>query len=753
MHGVQRPNALIPPTGAGGLSYGDGREFNPRDLLNVVLRRRWTVAAMVLTCLLTGIVLTLTETPMYTSTALLKIEPGGLQVMDFDSVQESNAQAQSYSDFYQTQYEILSSRALARRTIENLDLGTNSFLNGDRQRMSLIPRAKRWVLSFAPALGVEKESPLHREQRLVDRFLEEVIVAPRRKSFLVELSYQSPDPELSRSIANTMAHEYIDLTLDQGVATAAQVRDYIQKQVAKVKASLEQAEEDLQQFARGHDIAALEQEERVIDERLADLNTRLTEAEAHRIELAALDEQARSENAHEIAPLVNNPLIKSLREQYAYAEAERAELSARFTSAYPDIQRLDARIAGLRSNIRAEERRLLTSIGTDFAQAQQRETLLRSQLQNQKALVANYAEKAIAFKIHQREVETTRALYEDLLRRMKEVEVTEAIRASNITLVDAPELPLTASSPNIPVNLALAVLLGIVGGLGLAFGQEYLDDSLKTPDDIERHLQLATLGTIPEFDPLDADPDTATLSTPDLEVCHRPTSAGSEAIRTLRASLFLAAPGGLPSRLLLTSARPSEGKTCIAINVAAALAQMGRKVCLIDCDLRRPRVNKALGMSLSPGVTNHVAGNISLDEIIRPSVQPGLDIITAGPIPPNPVDLLDSGNMSTLLRELEERYDQVLIDAPPALGFSDVPIISKQLGGGCLLVTRSGETSKRLVRQAVDYLTSMQSKLLGVVLNRISTKSVGYSYYGYYGYYGDYYANREEDETLKVEVG
>jgi capsular exopolysaccharide synthesis family protein len=545
-----------------------------------------------------------------------------------------------------------------------------------------------------------------------------------------------------------MGRQYIELTLDQGVNAASQARGFIQKQLGKVKGSLEQSQTDLQAYARGHDIKALEQEETVINERLADLNMRLTQAQAERIDLFALYQQASTLDRASLATVVNNPLIKSLREEMARALASRAELGAQFTAEYPPVRALDARIAQIDTELVNEMQRIIESIKGGYEQSVEKENLLASQLHFQKDVVASYEQKSIAFKIHQREVETNRAIYEDLLRRMKEVEVNEAIRASNVVLVDSPVVPLEPDTPNMPLNLAFSIALGLLGGVGLAFFQEYMDDSLKTPDDVERYLRLPTLGTIPEFAKPDSS-DAQEVLQADLQVAYHPTSAGSEAIRTLRASLFLAAPGGLPTRLLLTSARPSEGKTCIAVNLATALAQMGRRVCLVDCDLRRPRVNKALALELSPGVTNYLTGNKPIDEIIRPSGQAGLDIITAGPIPPNPVDLLDSANMARLLRELDDRYDHVLVDAPPALGFADVPIMTNQLGGGCLLVTRSGETSKRLAKQACDYLIRMQSKLLGVVLNRVSTRRAGYSYYGYYGYYGDYYSSRGKDEQLE----
>jgi capsular exopolysaccharide synthesis family protein len=726
----------------------DDDTIDPWDYVNIVLRRRWTVAATFAVSVLATLIFSLAATPKYRSTILLQIQPTGPHVTNFDAVQEAAAPSQSYNDFFQTQYDLLLSRGLAIRTINALSLERNAFINGDAKRRSRIGRAFGFIGRLTGGGSSDPERLEHeREQLVVENFIDGITVEPRRKSFLVELGFLSPDPELSQKVAGEMGRQYIELVLDQSVAAATQARGFIEKQLAKVKGSLEQSESELQAFARGHDIHAVEQEERVINERLGDLNMLLTEAEGERIERLALFQQATGEEPRSIEQVVNNGLIRSLREELARGLAERAELGALFTAEYPIVRALDARIALLEVEIESEIQRIIAGIRGEYEQAVARENLFEMQLRFQKDVVANYEQKSVAFKIHQREVQTNRAIYEDLLRRMKEVEVNEAIRASNVVLVDRPVLPLEPHSPNIPLNMALSVLLGLVGSVGFAFAQEYMDDSLKTPDDVERYLHLPTLGTIPEFSkPESGDADDGLQA--DLQVAYQPTSAGSEAIRTLRASLFLAAPGGFPTRLLLTSARPGEGKTCITINLGIALAQMGRRVCLIDCDLRRPRVNKALAIDLGPGLTNYLTGNQQVDEIIRPSGHRGLDIITAGPIPPNPVDLLDSANMTRLLGELDQRYDHVLVDAPPALGFADVPIMTNQLGGGCLLVTRSGETSRRLAKQACDYLIRMQSKLLGVVLNRVSTRRAGYSYYGYYGYYGDHYSPNT-DEVLE----
>ncbi|RMD81973.1 MAG: hypothetical protein D6815_10360, partial [Candidatus Dadabacteria bacterium] len=540
----------------------DEEEVNLRDYIGVLLHRRWTVATTFVICVLATLIFSLVATPMYRATALLQIQPGGPNLLSFEDIEESMALSQAYNDFFQTQYDILSSRTLAARTIDALGLDSDPWLNGELARSSLVGRTKAWLRRL---LGSEEDPELAeiaRRQEMIDKFIDHVRIKPRRKSFLVEVSFSSPDPEMSAKVTDTLAHEYIDLTLDQRIEAAAQGRDFIAKQLAVIKARLEESEEEMQEFARGRDLYALEQEEKVIHERLADLNNRLTEAQARRIDLEAQYRLATGPQRSALPAIVESPLIKSLKEELGRAEAEYAELSGRFTDEYPRVRTLKARIDQIRSTIEREEQEIVSSIRADYEAAVAREEMLREQLEAQRKLVAAYEEKAIDFKIMKREVETNRAIYENLLRRLKEVEVTEAMRASNISLVDKPEIPLEAASPNIPLNLALASLLGLFAGVGVAFFQDYMDDSLKSPDDVERYLRLPTLGAIPHLKPPADEKEKGEDSPgPDLEVIARPTSSGAEAVRTLRASLFLAAPGGAPGRLLISSAKPGEGKT------------------------------------------------------------------------------------------------------------------------------------------------------------------------------------------------
>ncbi len=741
-----------------GYGYGveDDEQFHLRQYLDVLLRRRWTVMAFFAAVVLSTAVFTLSTTPLFRSTTLLQIRPSGPNILSFQDVQDPIRQAQAYMDFFQTQYSILESRALAIRTIDELDLMSNATFNPALQPEGIVAGLKRRLKELLNAdseVDPELEA-LAERKRLVNAFLESVEIAPKRKSFLVDVAFWSPDPQLASSVASTMAREYIGLTLDQTMDSASQGRVFIEKQLARTKARLEESEVALQDYARGREIHAVEQEERMIHERLADLNSRLTEAESDRIRLEANYEQTKGADRYSIPIIVESLLISRLKEELATLEIEQAELQQTFSDEYPEVRKLGARLKILNIRIIQEQDRLIASVRADFRAANGKEKLLGAELDKQQKVVAAYEEKAIDFKIMKREVDTNRGIYENLLKRLKEVEVAEAVRASNVSIVDEAEVPLRAAHPRIPLNMALAMVIGIFGGVGIAFTQEYLDDSVKTPDDVEKAARLPTLAAIPEFMAPKLEPGEQAPSF-DQEVALQPTSPGAEAVRTLRASLFLAAPGGLPTRLLVTSPRPGEGKTCTVTNLAIALAQMGRKVVLIDCDLRKPRIHAAMGIDQQPGVSGYLAGHSGLDEIIKSSGHASLDVIPAGPIPPNPVDLFDSVAMSDFLAELEKRYDHILVDAPPTLGFADVPILANRIGGGCLLVAQSGKTPARVLRGACEYLMRMQSRLLGIVLNKVSTRSAGYSYYGSYGYYGSSnyggYYGREAEGKGRIE--
>jgi succinoglycan biosynthesis transport protein ExoP len=723
--------------------YGDGYmvvEEEPvsfRHYLDFFLRRKWTIAAATVFCVVSALIYSLAATPTYRSRAVLQIQPNGPNIVEFANIQQNVNQVQAYKDFFKTQYAVLASRALAGRTVNALELDKDPQFNPALREKSLFARMKGQLLALLPSDDVEIDPALAAERQhkvLVDRLLANAEITPRSESYLVEVAYVAEDPNLAQRIVATMAREYVELTMDQSIGSAATAKEFIEQQLSLPKARLEESEIALQELARGKDVYAITEEAKVLRDRLDDLSKRFTEAEAERIRLEALHQQARDVGRGSMPGIIDNPLLKTMKDQLSDSQAELARLRQTFSDEYPAVQRMAAKVRSLEFQVRETEKGLAESIEASYRTARQQEKDLLATLEKHQNEVADFESKAVTFNIMRRDIDTNRQLYENLLSRYKEVEVAGAMRASNITVLDRAEVPLQPWSPGLALNLMLALVVGVFSGVGVAVSQEYLDDTVKTPDDVEKAARLPTLASVPVF-AAPEDPASVAGYTADRQVSLMPTSPGAEAIRTLRASLLLASSGGLPTRLLVTSSSPGEGKTCLTTNLAIAFAQMGKRVILVDCDLRKPRVHAAVGLDNGAGTSSVLTGNARLEDVLRPSGHPNLAVVTAGPIAPNPVELLGSSMLGEMLDELEKRCDLVLLDAPPTLGFADVPTLANRAGGACLLVAQSGATPRHVLRHAAEYLLRMQSKVLGVVLNKVNTRGSQYSYYGaYYGY-------------------
>lgn len=724
-------------------------ELHLRDYIDVLLRHRWTVLSFLAAVVLTTAVVTLVMTPVYRSTVLIEIGPQNPNVGVFQDVVEM---ARSQREFFRTQYDVLRSRNLAARVIDRLELASNQeFLSPGS---GTVARRVQGMIGGLMTRGrlPSGDTDVARRQELVERFIEGIDVTPRRHSYLVEVSFTSQDPALAQRIANAVAEEYVALSLDQRLASVRTGRGFIERQLAVSRAGLERAEEKLQQLSKDNAILVTDDIDNIEYRRLADLNEALTVAQRERMAKEALLRQAERGEFARVSAVVDHPVVNELFGELARDEAEYSRLSKTFTAAYPAMQRLKAKIDELRDRVEEEIERLSKTLRADYEAALKNEQLLQEALAAQKAVVSDLNERTIDYKTFKRQVDTDRDIYRALLQRLQEVEVTEGIRASNIHVIDAAPLPFRPYRPRPIVNLALALLVGLAGGIGLAFFQEYLDSSIKTPEDVERHLHLGTLGALPTLR-VKRNQQGSLHAAPELIAAEDPQSVGAEAMRTLRAALFLATAAGPPQRILVTSARPEEGKTCVAVNLAIILAQMGKRVVLMDTDLRRPRVHRIFGREIAPGLTNFLAGNSDLPSLIQPALPdkvPNLDLVVSGPIPPNPVDLIDSMEMKSVLDELCRRYDFVVADGPPSLGFADVPLLSREMGG-ILLVVKCGETPRKVVKQAADFLTRLRAKVLGVILNQVNDMGYGY-YYSYYRYSGTSDGRSGDDQELLAQV-
>lgn len=753
--------ALAQPVPPGYGPYYEEEEIDLREYLAVILRRRWTVLAILLLVIFTTAFFTFRMKPLYKATATLEISPNQPQVVPFGD--DGRVRVIEQARYIQSQVEILKSRTLARRVVEALDLEHNpEFQAKKRGYVSKLVGGLKGAVTFLLGGGKKGVETLPvdpqeaKKDALVSAFLGRLKVSPLKggKSYLMAVSFEAHDPKLAAKVVNTLVEEYIAFDLEKRVEATKVGKQYLEKQIARVQARLEEAEERLNRFARENDIVFLSQlgkgegqGEDIATTRLNELTNELIKAEAHRIKLESLYRQSLKD-PDSIPQVMNNPLVSSLKSRLAQLETRYANLSSTFTPEYPEMKRLREEMASVNSQITREKKRVIASIKTDYLTALKREEMIRSALEKQKKKTTELRQKAIDYNILKREVETNRRIYELLLQRSKEMDVEASVRSTSIRPIDRASIPLFPYKPKKALNLLLSLIVGLMAGVFLAFFLEYLDNTIKTPDEVEKLLRLPVLGVVPSITLKKRRKDEKTEGTLiDFYAVNSPKSPAAEAFRMVRTSLMLAAAGQPPKTVLVTSPQVGGGKTLVALNLAVAYAQMESRVLLVDCDLRRARLHRVLEVKANPGLSNYLAGRVDLGQVVHQVdgiLGDGVtvDFIPAGTVPPNPVELLNSKSFVHLLELLREKYDHIVMDSPPLVGFADALVLSR-LVDGTILVLRNQQTPKPAAKYARDRLIQVGGNILGVVVNDVKVERGAYyygKYSGYYYYYSRYYS-------------
>ncbi|MGC2331275.1 MAG: polysaccharide biosynthesis tyrosine autokinase [Candidatus Acidiferrales bacterium] len=743
-----RPELLEPyPT-------GEAEEGpNLRAYWRIIQKRRWTILSILLVTFTIVSIATWREKPVYRASTLLEIEKENPNI---PTVQEL-FQLEDVSDNYlETQYKVLQSETLARRVIDQLHLSQVKEFN---------PPKGGWLQLNAHAAAPASDSPVDpdTEQTMLRAFEDRLTVDPVRRSRLVEVSFESQDANVAAQAVNALASNYIEENLEGRWDDAQKASEWLSQQLQSFKAKLEKSEDDLQQYAENNGLLFLETEnggtENIVDERLRELQDELTKAQAERYEKESLYRLTQAGDYGSIPGIVDNKLIQDLTERMADLVREQASLTPTFTSDYPKMKQIQSQIDDIQKMMNQERNRAAQGIVDDYQAAVRREALVQQAFDQQQQQANLVAGRAVQYNILKREVDTNKQLYEGLLERLKEAGVSAGINASNIRVVDAAVPPTRPVSPRPVLNLGLALLLGLSCGVGVAFLQEHLDNTLKNSDDIERILRVPALALIPARESLNhngagvyglaeqnlppSNGNGKRASVPkisgkvwiriDGDGTHY--SALSEAFRGLRTSVMLSAAGRPPRSLTFVSAEPGEGKTTVASNLAISLAQLGKRTLLIDGDMRRPCVHKLFGVEdHSDGLVTYLTGAREWRQLVRPTGMAGLDCLVCGPVPPNPSELLSSDRMQTLIREAMTEYEFVLVDAPPLLNVADGRILAT-LVEGVILVVKGGFTPRELALQAQLHVRDVGAHLLGVVLNDVDVRHNGY-YQGYYRYGG-----------------
>ncbi|PYT83867.1 MAG: hypothetical protein DMG40_02255 [Acidobacteria bacterium] len=731
-----------------------------------ILRKRLPTILIVFFLVFTvGLIATLKEKPIYRAQLLLEIQKENPDIPTIKDLYELESVSDSY---LKTQYSILASESVARQVIDQLHLDTLPEFNRPKwwqfgKRLSL-PRKQTFALDpVRPGQDPEVY------QRVLERFQGRLTVDPVSRSRLVNVRFDSNDAQLSARIVNTLAEDYIDQNLDSRWKATQKATDWLSQQLVGVKAKLEKSEEQLQDYAQRNGLVFLETDkgtsENVANERLQQLQEELTKTQAERYEKEAVYRLVQAGDYGSLPGVVENKLIQDLSERLAELKRQFADLSTKFNPEYPRVKEIQSQINEIEATLKEERQRVADKIVNEYLAAVRRESLVKQALDEQQKQVNLIAEKAVQYNILKREVDTNRQLYEGLLQRLKEAGVSASLKASNIRIVDSAVPPAKPAKPKIPLNLAVATLLGLGLGISAAFLQERLDDTLKGADDVERLFGLPALALIPAVHHLNGNGPSVrrlldhsnllrsrqngTASNP-CACWHRIDQGGKrhaalvEAFRSLRASVLLSTADHPPGSLLITSTQPGEGKTTVATNLAISLAQLGQRVLLVDADLRFPSLEKLFCIRENLGLVSYLTGQEDWRTAVCPSGSPGLDLLPCGPVPPNPAELLSSKSMGAFLGSAKSEYAFVILDSSPLLMLADSRILAS-LVDGVLLVAKSGATPREQIRQSQSGIRSAGANLIGVVLNNVTLHTNGYYGLGIYGSNGNSHSEAISD--------
>ena len=711
-----------------------------REYWHVLWKRRWLAGLFLSVVVVAAGLFTFLQTPVYTADATLLIEPNDPQVIDIKHVFGDSFGYES--SYYVTQTEMLRSRSLAAQVIdENRLAETPAFLEGGSDPVAALAGivltpvhlVERWLTPAREASAADSES------WLIDLYLGGLGIQPIPDSRLVRLHYSSTDPELAARIANAHARAYIAQGLELRARANDEARRFLEGRLDELRSRLERSEAALNDYRREKGIVSLDAKANVVVERLADLNLRLTAAEAERIGAEADFRLAGQRSADSLPAVLESAVVRTLKENLARLEGERASLATRFKTGYPRLAQLEAHIADARHRLVEEVKSIAAGIESTYLAARAREDELRTQMDAQKAAALQLEDAAVEYAILEHDAETARQLYGSVRQRIQETNVAAELRSSNVFVIDEASPPLDPSSPRTGRNLAFALLLGLMGGVGFAFLAEYFDSSLRGPQDVERYLGLASLGVVPDFAPAEAGwPRQLAANARNgrgllaaakpgalvLGGVEEPPAAVTEAYRSIRTNILLSQAGEPPRTVLFTSSGEAEGKTTTALNMALMFARLGEPVLVIDADLRRPSCHRALGVRNGAGLTEVLAGHEG--KLRRLELQKTeIYFLGAGSVPPNPTELLGSQRMREVLARMRQRFAYVLIDAPPLAPVSDSVVLAT-LVDGVVLVVDQPSTSRQIVRNVRARLAYARAKVLGVVLNRSDSAMNGY---------------------------
>jgi capsular exopolysaccharide synthesis family protein len=696
----------------------------------IFLKRMWTILAAALVMATVAAIVSFKTQPVYEATARVEVEAETPEIQSFNDLFRDMS---GWNDetFLQTQVNVLKSENLAWRTVQQLGMGGKAEFGGGGER----PQA---------------DSQTAAQNGLIQAFRGHLRVQLMRDSRMIEVTFDSTDPQLAARAANALVNNYSEYNFHQKYDATRQASGWMEGQLDELKAKVEKSQQAMVDYERQNVIVNVGDKQTVVEQRLAALSTDLTSAQSDRMQKESVYDLVNS-NPSQAGFTTQNDLLQTLEGKYAELREEYVDALGQYGPNFPKVKRLRDQLDEVQSIMERERKRVVVRIHNDYMAALGRERLLSAAVAQEKVEVGKLSQLLIEHNMLKREFETNQQLYANLLQRLKDATVSAGLRATNIHLVDSALVPTAPVRPRIAYNIAVGLLVGLVLGVTLAFIQESLDTSVKSAEELERLVAAPALAVIPlarsSWRRMGGGRSQPMNGAVESIVLKHPTSSLAESFRTLRTSILLSSAPRPPQALLVTSAQPREGKTSTALNLALGLAQRGVPVVIVDADLRRPGISRALALSQNgAGLSSLLSGAHSLDEVLRQvEAVPNLWVVPAGPEAPNPADLFSSPTMENLMQELRGRFEHLVVDSAPLLMVTDATILSR-LVDGVILVVESGVTARRALVRAHKILESAGGRILGTVLNKWDARDEGYySGYGsyYYGYDRHYYSSKE----------
>lgn len=703
---VAKPEGLPAIPVEYGEAGGEEKKFELQGMLHALLRWRWLIAGVLLAACIVAIAITLLTTPLYRAKVTLEINNEPVNVVDVGNVQPTGAGTDNR--YFDTQIGLLQSDSLAERVRDQLGLGTNA--------------------KFTAALA-----PSRRPAAAVKELRRSFMVVPEKNSRLVDLFYVSPDPKLAADVANSFAENFITTNLERRYAATAYARDFLQKQLELIRGKLETSERQLVDYARQQGIVNIPSgtggpgagEVSMSATSLAAMSQALSAAQSDRI--AAEQKYRESGGKSSNADVLGNPTVQALQTQKATLEADYQDKLELYKPDHPTMVRLHERIQAINRSLSQVTRSVSDSLEINYRSALARENALAAKVGELKSTVLDVRTRSIQYTILQREVDTNRTLYDGLLQRYKEVGVAGGVGDNLIAIVDRAKQPELPYIPNIFFNLGIAIVAGLILGMGSALALEYIKDTIRTPDDVIKKLNLSLLGIIPAFGKKESLP----------MLLRDQRSNLSESYASARSAIQFSTSNGPPRSILITSTTPSEGKSSSALALARSFAFLRQRTLIIDGDLRNPSLQG--DTKRKRGFAHLLTGSAQADECIEPTSIEGLFLIQCGMVPPNPTELLGSPRARSVITFLESQFDIVIIDGPPILGLADAPLLSS-ICEGTIMIVQAEHARRSTIRAALRRLHAAKGNVIGSILTKFKSGFGSYSYgYGYgYGYGYDY---------------